>query len=102
MGSTVPIVLLGDLASSLQNFVRVFVWIYVLMIFAYVILSWIRLPYSRVAASVQQFLDEVCRPYLRLFRRLPMFGPLDLSPIIAVFVLLLASELLVYLIGVVL
>jgi YggT family protein len=72
------------------------------MIFAYVILSWIRLPYSRMSASVQQFLDEVCRPYLRLFRRLPTFGPLDLSPIIAVFVLLLASELVIFLIGVVL
>ena len=102
MGFSVPFALLADLASSLQNFVRVFVLIYVLMIFAYVILSWVRLPYSRTSASVQQFLDEVCRPYLRLFRRLPTFGPLDLSPIIAVFVLLLASELVSYLIGVVL
>jgi YggT family protein len=102
MGFSLPFVLLGDAASSLQNFVRVFVWIYILMIFAYVILSWIRLPYSRMSASVQQFLDEVCRPYLRLFRRLPTFGPLDLSPIIAVFVLLLASELVIFLIGVVL
>jgi len=102
MGLSLSSALLADLASSLQNFVRVFVWIYVLMIFAYVILSWIRLPYSRMSASVQQFLDEVCRPYLRLFRRLPTFGPLDLSPIIAVFVLLLASELVIYLIGVVL
>lgn len=102
MGFSVPFALLADLASSLQNFVRVFVWIYILMIFAYVLLSWIRLPYSRTSASVQQFLDEVCRPYLRLFRRLPTFGPLDLSPVIAVFALLLASELVIYLIGVVL
>lgn len=102
MGPITPALLLADLASSLQNFVRVFVWIYILMIFAYVILSWIRLPYSRTTASVQQFLDEVCRPYLRLFRSLPTLGPLDLSPIIAVFVLLLASELVIYLIGVVL
>jgi uncharacterized protein YggT (Ycf19 family) len=102
MGVSLPIAVLADAASSLQNFVRVFVWIYILMIFAYVLLSWIRLPYSRTFASVQQFLDEVCRPYLRLFRRLPTLGPLDVSPIIAVVVLLLVSEVVIYLIGVVL
>jgi YggT family protein len=102
MDVSVPCAVLADLASSLQNFVRVFVWIYILMIFAYVLLSWIRLPYSRTTASVQQFLDEVCRPYLRLFRGLPTLGPLDVSPIIAVFALLIVSELVIYLIGVVL
>jgi YggT family protein len=102
MDVSVPSAVLADLASSLQNFVRVFVWIYILMIFAYVLLSWIRLPYSRTTASVQQFLDEVCRPYLRLFRGLPTLGPLDVSPIIAVFALLIVSELVIYLIGVVL
>ena len=102
MGVSLPIAVLADAASSVQNFVRVFVWIYILMIFAYVLLSWIRLPYSRTTAAVQQFLDEVCRPYLGLFRRLPKLGPLDVSPIIAVVVLLLTSEIVIYLIGVVL
>jgi len=92
--------LLADTASSLQNFVRVFTGIYVLLIFAYVILSWIQLPYSGVAATVQRFLDEVCRPYLGLFRgRIPSLGPLDLSPIVAVVVLLVAAELVNALIG---
>jgi uncharacterized protein YggT (Ycf19 family) len=102
MGASALLAVLADVTSSLQNFVRVFVWIYILMIFAYVLLSWIRLPYSRTTAAVQQFLDEVCRPYLRLFRRLPTLGPLDVSPIIAVVVLILASEVVIYLIGVVL
>jgi YggT family protein len=94
--------LLLDTASSLQAFVNVFVGIYVLLIFAWVLLSWIRLPYSRTTAAVQEFLDEVVRPYLRLFRRLPTLGPLDLSPIVAVIVLLVAAGLVNALIGAVL
>ena len=102
MGASSSLALVADTASTLQNFVGVFVGIYILMIFAYVLLSWIRLPYSRTAQAVQQFLDEVCRPYLGLFRRLPTLGPLDLSPIIAVAVLLLAASLVNSVIGAVL
>jgi uncharacterized protein YggT (Ycf19 family) len=95
--------LLADTASSLQSFVRVFVWIYILLILAYVLLSWVRLPYSRTSQRVQQFLDDVCRPYLGLFRgRIPMLGPLDLSPMVAVIVLLVAAELVTFLIGAIL
>jgi YggT family protein len=100
MGAYATFALLADTASSLQSFVSVFVGIYVLLIFAYVLLSWVQLPYSGVAASVQRFLDEVCRPYLGLFRgRIPMLGPLDLSPIVAVVVLLVAAGLVNRLIG---
>ncbi|HSF60263.1 MAG TPA: YggT family protein [Gaiellaceae bacterium] len=100
MGADAIFALLADTASSLQSFVSVFVGIYVLLIFAYVLLSWVQLPYSGVAASVQRFLDEVCRPYLGLFRgRIPTLGPLDLSPIVAVVVLLVAAGLVNRLIG---
>jgi len=100
MGEPASIAVLADLASSLQSFVRVFVSIYIVLIFAYVILSWIQLPYSTTFAAVQRFLDEVCRPYLGLFRgRIPTLGPLDLSPIVAVVVLLVAAELVIRLIG---
>ena len=99
MGAYASLGLLADAASSLQSFVRVFTSIYILFIFAYVLLSWIQLPYSSVAAAVQRFLDEVCRPYLRLFRRIPPLGPIDLSPVIGVVVLLVAAELVNRLIG---
>ncbi|HXG77615.1 MAG TPA: YggT family protein [Gaiellaceae bacterium] len=99
MGASATIALLADAASSIQRFVRVFVTIYIILIFAYVILSWVRLPYSRTASAVQGFLDDVCRPYLRLFRFLPTLGPFDLSPIVAVAVLLVAAELVNSLIG---
>jgi YggT family protein len=78
--------LLADAISSVQNFVHVFILVYVLIIFAYIITSWVRLPYSPWLNRIQRFLYDVCEPYLRIFRRLlPSFGPLDLSPIIAVF-----------------
>jgi YggT family protein len=80
--------LLADAISSVQNFVHVFILVYVLIIFAYIITSWVRLPYSPWLNRIQRFLYDVCEPYLRIFRRLlPSFGPLDLSPMIAIFAL---------------
>jgi YggT family protein len=92
------VTLLADTASALQNFVRVFIYVYTLLILAYVITSWIRLPYA--LHRVQRFLDDVCDPYIRLFRRLlPSIGPLDLSPMVAVVSLIVIQRLLVALIG---
>jgi YggT family protein len=100
MGAHAFIGLLADTASSLQSFVTVFSSIYVLCILAYVLLSWIQLPYSGVGATLQRFLDEIVRPYLNLFRgRIPALGPLDLSPIVAVLVLVVAARLVNALIG---
>jgi YggT family protein len=100
MGVYASLGLLADAASSLQSFVTVFTSIYILLILAYVLMSWIQLPYSSVVATVQRFLDEVCRPYLGLFRgRIPTLGPLDLSPIVAVVVLLVAARAINALIG---
>ena len=87
---------LADAISSVQSFVSVFVGVYILLIFAYIITSWIRLPYSPTLNRIQRFLYDVCEPYLRLFRRfLPSLGPLDLSPIVAVFVLIILNQVIV-------
>ena len=80
--------LLLDAVDSIRSFVDVFVYVYVLVIFAYILTSWIRLPYSPWLNRVQRFLYDVCDPYLRIFRRvLPPLGPVDLSPVVAVVVL---------------
>jgi YggT family protein len=85
---------LADAISSIQSFISVFTGVYVLLIFAYILTSWVRLPYSPTLNRIQRFLYDVCEPYLRIFRRiLPAFGPLDLSPIVAVFVLILGSRI---------
>jgi YggT family protein len=79
---------LADAISSIQNFVHVFILVYVLILFAYILLSWFKLPYSPWLNRLQRFLFDVSEPYLRIFRRLlPPFGGLDLSPMIAIFAL---------------
>ena len=46
------------------------------------------MPYSRPLNAVLDFLRDVTEPYLRIFRRCGLrFGPLDLSPIVAILVL---------------
>ena len=77
--------LLADVGSQLASFVYVFIWVYILLLFAYILTSWVRLPYRPWLNRVQRFLYDVCDPYLRLWRRiLPTFGPLDLSPVVGV------------------
>jgi uncharacterized protein YggT (Ycf19 family) len=81
-------VALADAVTSAQNFVDVFTTIYWLVILAYIITSWVRLPYSTWMNRIQRFLYDVSEPYIRLFRRiLPRMGPLDLSPMVALIVL---------------
>jgi YggT family protein len=82
-----------DTVTQVELFVDVFISVYVLLIFVYILTSWIRLPYS--LNPLQRFLSDVCEPYLRLWRRiLPSFGPLDLSPIVAFFGLIVLREIL--------
>ena len=84
-----------DAISSIQNFVNVFISVYVLIIFAYIILSWVRLPYSPWLNRIQRFLYDVCDPYLRIFRRLlPSFGAFDFSPIVGVLTLFLIDRVI--------
>jgi uncharacterized protein YggT (Ycf19 family) len=86
--------ILLDAISQVELFLDVFVSVYVLAIFVYVLTSWIQLPYS--LRSVQRFFYDVCEPYLRLWRRiLPMAGPIDLSPLVAVFGLIVAERIVV-------
>jgi YggT family protein len=87
--------LLTDAATSVRRFVDVFIFVYILLVFAYVLTSWIRLPYSPTLNRLQRFLYDVCDPYLRIFRRiLPPLGPLDVSPIVAVITLVVIREAL--------
>jgi YggT family protein len=77
--------LLYDAVDNVESFLSVFIYVYSLLILAYIITSWVRLPYSMWLNRIQRFLYDVCDPYLRLWRRiLPAFGPLDLSPVVGV------------------
>ena len=100
MGDGLWLALLYDAIDSVQSFLSVFIYIYTLLILAYIVTSWIRLPYSPWLNRIQRFLYDVCEPYLRLFRRiLPTFGPLDLSPVVAVAVLVILGRVVNALLG---
>jgi YggT family protein len=87
--------LLYDTVDSVVSFVQVFIYVYSILILAYIITSWVRLPYSLWLNRIQRFLYDVCDPYLRLWRRiLPTFGPLDLSPVVGVAFLYIISNIL--------
>jgi YggT family protein len=88
-------VVVGDTSESIQRFVDVFIGVYILLILAYILTSWIRLPYSPWLNRIQRFLYDVCEPYLRIFRRfVPSIGPLDLSPMVAVIFLLIVQRVI--------
>ena len=81
--------LLADAASAANTFIDTFLWVYILLLFVYVLMSWVRLPYNVWVRRLNDFLRDVCEPYLRIFRRLlPAFGPLDLSPVVAMIALI--------------
>ena len=96
MGGSATFGLLLDTRDSIAGFVDVFLWVYTLLILIYVLLSWFRLPYSVWLSRIQRFLYDVCEPYLGLFRRiLPPLGPFDLSPIVAIVVLMVVRTIVV-------
>ena len=100
MGGYAVLGLLYDAITGIKSFANVFVIVYSILILAYIITSWVRLPYSPWLNRVQRFLYDVCEPYLRLFRRiLPTFGPLDLSPVVAVAVLVILGRVVNALLG---
>src|SRR3954451_1426308 len=89
--------LLFDTVSHVQTFLSVFITVYGLLLFAYVLLSWVKLPYSPTVNRLQRFLYDVCEPYLRLFRRfIPPFGAIDLSPFVAFATLYIVNRVVVY------
>ncbi len=86
-----------DVARYLQTLL----YLYVALIFIRVILSYFRnIPYNRFLSAFIGFVEDVTNPYLNVFRRFipPVrLGPaaLDLTPIIATFVLIIVGGIIV-------
>ena len=87
--------------SDIASYVDALFLVYIILIFVRILLSWIpRIPYNPTLSAVINFIHEVTDPYLNLFRRiLPPIGgggfALDLSPIIAIFVLFIVRAIVV-------
>lgn len=93
--------LLALTRADVADYVNALFLVYIILIFIRVLLSWIpRLPYNRVLHAVVEFVHQVTDPYLNLFRRfLPPIGggrmAIDISPILAIIVLLIAQAVIV-------
>ena len=87
----------GDVA----DYVETLALVYLVLIFIRILISWIpRMPYNRWLNMFLTFVTDVTDPYLNLFRRfLPPLrvgpGALDLSPMVAIFVLWIVGSIVV-------
>ena len=94
-----------EVREQIAEFLSALIWVYTLMILAWVIVSFVlamgvRVPYSRPVNAVLGFLRDVSEPFLRIFRRLGLqFGPMDFSPIVALLVLQIGGQIVVSLIA---
>jgi YggT family protein len=90
--------------DEIADFLLALIRVYTIIIIAWIVASFVfslgaRVPYSRPLNALLDFLRDVSEPYLRIFRRLPLrVGPLDLSPIVAIFVLQIVGSIVVGLI----
>jgi YggT family protein len=95
------ILVLATARSSIADFLQALLWVYLILIFAYILTSLIfsfggRIPYSRWSSAALGFLRDVTEPYLGIFRRfIPPIGPVDVSPIVAILVLQIVGGLLI-------
>ncbi|WP_346675584.1 YggT family protein [Enorma phocaeensis] len=75
--------------STIVNF-------YEMLILAYILMSWFPLREGGLAYDIGMVLQQLCEPFLSLFRRIiPPIGGLDFSPVIAVIALNLVSRFLI-------
>jgi YggT family protein len=87
--------------SDIASYVDALFLVYIILLFVRILLSWIpRIPYNPTLSAIINFIHEVTNPYLNLFRRiLPPVGgggfALDLSPMIAIFVLFIVRTIVV-------
>ncbi|MGH2953657.1 MAG: YggT family protein [Solirubrobacterales bacterium] len=97
----IPIALTRD---QIADYVSALFLVYLILIFIRVLLSWVpRMPYNPYLRAVVGFVEQTTDPFLNLFRRvLPPLGgrgfALDLSPIVAIILLLVAQAIVVDLI----
>jgi YggT family protein len=91
--------LLATVREDVAGYIETLVLVSTILSIAYLLSTLIfsaggRVPYARWSSWLLGFLRDVSEPYLRIFRRfIPPLGPLDLSPIVAIFVLQIVGSI---------
>jgi YggT family protein len=92
---------LASTQDDIAKYVDALFLVYLILIFARILMSWIpRIPRSATLRPLLDFITDTTDPYLNIFRRfIPPIGGggmgIDISPIVAIFVLILAERLIV-------
>jgi YggT family protein len=100
----VSLLYLASTRTEIAGYLNTLILVYFVLIFIRIILSWVpRIPYNPALNAVLKFVQDVTDPYLNLFRRfLPPLrvgpGALDLSPMVAIFLLFIVGSIVVNLI----
>jgi YggT family protein len=95
------VILAAAARVEIADFVAALFFVYSLILVGWIVVSLVlslglRPPYNRAVRGTLDFLHDTAEPFLRIFRRLGLqFGPLDLSPIVALIALRLVGGLLV-------
>ena len=96
---------IATVRGEIADFLGALLTVYLICVIGWIILSFVfsmgvRVPYNRVFSGVMGFLRDVTEPYLRLFRPLPLrIGPLDLTPIVAIFALQIVGGIIISIIA---
>lgn len=82
-----------DVADFVDNLFLVFI----IIIFIRILISWFpRRPHNQVLDSIVRFSEQVADPYLNIFRKfIKPIGMFDLSPVIAIIVLIIVQGIIV-------
>ncbi len=85
-----------DIGRYVADLFGVYIALLLIYILANLVFSFgLTPPYSRWFDAIMGFLRDVSEPYLRLFRRLiPSIGAIDLSPMVAIFVLIILDQII--------
>jgi YggT family protein len=92
--------IVASVQTGIADFVHGVFAVYIIVIILYIVSSMYlgfggRIPYSRWSRAVLDFLRETSEPYLGIFRRIiPPLGPIDLSPMIGIFLLVAADGII--------
>lgn len=72
--------------------------IYTLFIFVYVLMSWLPNTSTGLIGDIYRVLGRLCDPYLNIFKKFipPIGGTIDISPIVALLVLQIVVQFIVY------
>jgi YggT family protein len=84
----------------INQFIASFCYVYALFIVLHVILGMLQVTYSPWLGRLRGLTYDTVDPFLNAFRRvLPSMGAFDLSPMIAIFAVLIGGQILQVIVG---